>query len=70
MGRSLVRAAISHGDKVTAVGWSQVDDDAELQKWQDDDSIGLLCEVRVRETIEAVVKRSVKHWGHIDVVAK
>jgi NAD(P)-dependent dehydrogenase (short-subunit alcohol dehydrogenase family) len=65
-----VRAATAHGDKVTAVGWSQVDDFNELQSWQDTNSIGLLCDVRVRETIGAVIKKSIQHWGRIDVVAK
>jgi NAD(P)-dependent dehydrogenase (short-subunit alcohol dehydrogenase family) len=65
-----VRAATSHGDKVTSVGWTQEDDFKELQGWQDQNSIGLLCDVRVRETVDAVIRRSIEHWGRIDVIAK
>ena len=31
--------------------------------------LGLLCDVRVRETVKAVLERSVAHWGRIDVIA-
>jgi NAD(P)-dependent dehydrogenase (short-subunit alcohol dehydrogenase family) len=66
----LARAATSHGDKVTSVGWAQNDDHEELQNWQDANSIGLMCDVRVRESIDAVVKKSIEHWGRVDVIAK
>jgi NAD(P)-dependent dehydrogenase (short-subunit alcohol dehydrogenase family) len=66
----VVRAVTAHGDKVTAVGWSQADDPKELASWQNENSIGLLCDVRVRETVEAVIKKSLAHWGRIDIVAK
>ena len=31
--------------------------------------LGLLCDVRVRETVEAAVQRSISHWGRIDIIA-
>ncbi|KAF2669047.1 NAD(P)-binding protein [Microthyrium microscopicum] len=69
LGRSLVRAATSHGDKVTAVGWTQEDDFQELQSWQGPNSIGMLCDVRIRETVDRVTKKSIEHWGRVDVIA-
>jgi hypothetical protein len=65
-----VRAATFHGDKVTAVGWTQEDDYAELLSWQNNNSIGLLCDVRLRETIDKVLKKSIEHWGRIDIIAR
>ena len=31
--------------------------------------LGLLCDVRVRETVGAALQRSISHWGRIDVIA-
>jgi hypothetical protein len=70
LGRSLVRAVTAHGDKVTSVGWSQADDPQELASWQNENSIGLLCDVRVRESVDVAIKKSLCHWGRIDIVAK
>ncbi|KAF2404719.1 short chain dehydrogenase/reductase family protein [Trichodelitschia bisporula] len=69
LGRSLVRAAISHGDKVTSVGWTQEDSMEDVRGWQETNSISMLCDVRVRETVDAVIKKSIEHWGRIDVIA-
>jgi hypothetical protein len=51
------------------VGWSQADDPKELASWQNENSIGLLCDVRVRESVDVVIKKSLAHWGRIDIVA-
>ncbi|KAF1985904.1 NAD(P)-binding protein [Aulographum hederae CBS 113979] len=69
MGRSLVRSALEHGDKVTAVGWTQEHTIEQMKRWQMGNSLGLLCDVRVRETVEAVIKKSLSHWGKIDIIA-
>jgi hypothetical protein len=42
----------------------------EMQSWQESNSIGMLCDIRVRETVDAVIKKSIEHWGRIDVIAK
>lgn len=39
----------------------------QMQGWHER-CLGLLCDVRVRETVEAVVQRSIRHWGRVDVV--
>jgi NADP-dependent 3-hydroxy acid dehydrogenase YdfG len=70
MGRSLVRAATSHGDKVTSVGWTQEHSIKEMESWQERNSIGMLCDIRVRETVEEVVNKSIEHWGRVDIIAK
>lgn len=31
--------------------------------------LGLLCDVRIRDTVDAVLQRSIAHWGHIDIIA-
>lgn len=41
----------------------------QMEKWQEGNCLGLLCDVRVRETVDTVIKRSIKHWGHVDVIA-
>ncbi|ORY17665.1 hypothetical protein BCR34DRAFT_596834 [Clohesyomyces aquaticus] len=69
MGRSLVRAVLSHGDQCTAVGWTQENTVEQMEKWQDQNYLGLLCDVRVRETVDSVIHKSIERWGNIDVIA-
>lgn len=70
MGRALVRSALSHGDKVTAVGWSQEHGKEEMGRWQGENVQWMLCDVRIRETVERVISKSIEHWGQVDVIAK
>ena len=70
MGRSLVRAVLSHGDQCTAVGWTQENTVEQMERWQDRNCLGLLCDVRVRETVDVVMKKSIERWGGIDIIAK
>jgi NAD(P)-dependent dehydrogenase (short-subunit alcohol dehydrogenase family) len=42
----------------------------EMKSWMVDNSLGMLCDIRVRETVDAVIKKSISHWGKIDIVAK
>lgn len=67
MGRSIVKACISHGDKVTAVGRTGENTIAQMQGWHDSVQ-GALCDVRVPETVHAIFKKSIAQWGRIDVV--
>jgi NAD(P)-dependent dehydrogenase (short-subunit alcohol dehydrogenase family) len=39
-----------------------------MQEWQDERCLGLLCDVRVRETVDSVFKRSIEHWGKMDII--
>lgn len=71
MGRSVVKAALSHGDLVTAVGRTfetSTGDMAHLET-EHENCLGLLCDVRSRETVQAVITKSIEHWGRIDIVA-
>src|SRR5436190_7679420 len=71
MGRSLVKAAASHGDLVVAVGRSFEDTPAAMEKLreEDDHCLGLLCDVRARGTVQEVIDRSIAYWGRIDIIA-
>ena len=76
MGRSVVKAALHHNDLVTAVGRT-LDDTKEgirrmfphSPKYPANNLLCLLCDVRVRETVDAVIKKSIEHWGRIDIIA-
>ncbi|KAL1583755.1 hypothetical protein WHR41_07486 [Cladosporium halotolerans] len=67
IGRSLVKKALSHGDSVTAVGRTHENSLPQMQGWHER-CLGLLCDVRVRDTVAAVVKSSIERWGRIDIV--
>ncbi|GAB7355287.1 hypothetical protein MBLNU459_g5827t1 [Dothideomycetes sp. NU459] len=67
MGRSIVKACLSHGDKVTAVGRTGENSMAQMQGWHAS-CLGQLCDVRVVETVAAVLKKSIEHWGGVDVI--
>jgi len=41
-----------------------------MNKWQERNCLGLLCDVRVRETVDHVIRKSIDHWGHVDIIAK
>ena len=78
-----MKAALAHNDCVTAVGRVFHDSLASVQELQPprpslakDKSRGssrpvllpLLCDIRIRETVDSVVKASLSHWGKIDVI--
>ncbi|KAI9714884.1 MAG: hypothetical protein M1820_000173 [Bogoriella megaspora] len=67
MGGSVARTALAHGDKVTAVGRTSENSAEQMKGWHEN-CLGLLCDVRVRETVDAVIKHSIEHWGKIDVI--
>jgi NAD(P)-dependent dehydrogenase (short-subunit alcohol dehydrogenase family) len=69
IGRSLVKAALNHGDKVTAVGRVTENTRQQMQGWHED-CVGDLCDVRIRESVETVIRASAAHWGRIDIIVK
>ena len=78
MGRSVVKAALLHNDLVTAVGRTFENTLESMRNWSTASSqspssssncLGLLCDVRVRETVDAVIQKSIAHWGRIDIIA-
>lgn len=70
MGRSLVKCALSRGDLVTAVGRTfETTPEAMAQQHPPPTSLGLLCDVRARDSVARVIERTLQHFGRIDVVA-
>ncbi|KAI7649173.1 NAD(P)-binding protein, partial [Hortaea werneckii] len=67
IGRSLVKAALSHGDLVAAVGRTMENSMAQMQGWHDNCE-GMLCDVRVRETVRACIHRCLQRFGRIDII--
>jgi NAD(P)-dependent dehydrogenase (short-subunit alcohol dehydrogenase family) len=71
MGRSLVKCAISKGDSVAIVGrlYETTAEDMDAMARSQTDCLGALCDVRSRESVCKVVRSTLEHFGHIDVVA-
>ncbi|KAI7301536.1 NAD(P)-binding protein, partial [Hortaea werneckii] len=69
IGRSLVKAALSHGDLVAAVGRTMENSMAQMQGWHGNCE-GMLCDVRVRETVRACIHRCLQRFGRIDIIVK
>ncbi|RMD44377.1 hypothetical protein DV735_g666, partial [Chaetothyriales sp. CBS 134920] len=72
MGRSICRAAIEHGDSVCCVGQANSDTAASMANWYPncpERYAGLLCDVRIRDTVEAAIQDCIKAFGRLDIVA-
>ncbi|KAF8457232.1 hypothetical protein BGX38DRAFT_1086497 [Terfezia claveryi] len=67
LGRSICRNALEMGDNVTAVG-RDVDGEQVMQNWHARCQ-GLVCDVKVRRTLEEVIEKARAKWGRIDVIA-
>ncbi len=71
MGHSVALTALAHGDKITAVGRTHENSLEQMQSgWHESNCLGLLCDVRVRDTVDAVIQQSLAHWGRIDIIVK
>lgn len=71
MGRSLVKNALNRNDLVAAVGRTFENTPESMQELESshENCLGLLCDVRVRETVKRAVDRTIAHFGRIDVIA-
>ncbi|EER28993.1 hypothetical protein D8B26_000732 [Coccidioides posadasii str. Silveira] len=71
MGRSLVKSALAHNDLVAAVGRTFENSPAYMARLQTENRncLGLLCDVRARETVQAAIDQTIAHFGRIDVIA-
>ncbi|KAL9048856.1 MAG: hypothetical protein Q9206_005815, partial [Seirophora lacunosa] len=72
IGRSVAKAALSHNDLVTAVGRLHEDTIAAVEssfRPFHQHCLPLLCDVRIRSTVDAVIEQSIAHFGRIDVIA-
>lgn len=70
MGRSVTKAALNHGDNVAAVGKTLENTMAQMQGWHEERCLGLLCDVRVAETVKVVVDKCIERFGGVDIVVK
>lgn len=68
MGRSLTKACLNQNDLVTAVGRTYENTPASMQNWHPTNCHGLLCDVRSRSSVAAVIASTLAHFGRIDVV--
>ncbi|OTB17674.1 hypothetical protein K445DRAFT_315417 [Daldinia sp. EC12] len=68
MGRSLVKCALARGDLVTDVGRTFESSPEEMAGLHEN-CLGLLCDVRARQSVAQVVERTLDRFGRIDVVA-
>ncbi|KAL8916972.1 MAG: hypothetical protein Q9208_008227 [Pyrenodesmia sp. 3 TL-2023] len=72
IGRSIVKVALFHNDLVIAVGQEHEDTIPSMQSsFQSslDHCLPLLCDVRVRPTVDAVIQQAIAHLGRIDIIA-
>nr|POE56800.1 putative oxidoreductase [Quercus suber] len=67
IGRSLAQSALAHGDRVAAVGRTLENTLEQMRGWHER-CLGLLCDVRVRETVEECLRRTTQAWGRIDII--
>lgn len=64
-----MKAALSHGDNVAAVGRTMENTVEQMQGWHER-CLGLLCDVRVRETVGTVIKKTISHFSRVDIIVK
>ncbi|CAG8902046.1 unnamed protein product [Penicillium egyptiacum] len=69
MGRSLVKTALTNNDLVAAVGRTYENSPAAMKELESANCIGLLCDVRARETVKRVIDQTITHFGRIDIIA-
>ncbi|KAF9883308.1 hypothetical protein FE257_003766 [Aspergillus nanangensis] len=71
MGRSLVKTALSRDDLVSAVGRTFENSPECMKKLEEEheNCLGLLCDVRARETVKRVIDRTIERFGRIDIIA-
>ncbi|KAJ5518370.1 Short-chain dehydrogenase/reductase SDR [Penicillium expansum] len=69
MGRSLVKTALANNDLVAAVGRTYENSPEAMKELESPNCIGLLCDVRARETVKRVIDQTITHFGRIDIIA-
>lgn len=69
MGRSLVKCALARGDFVCAVGRTfETSPESMAAQHAGPNSLGLLCDVRARESVTTAIERARARFGRLDVV--
>lgn len=68
MGRSLVKCALARNDLVTDVGRT-FETTPEAMDRGTQSCLGMLCDVRARQSVARVVEKTLERFGRIDVIA-
>lgn len=68
MGRSLVKCALGHGDRVTTVG-RVFESTPESMQQKDENCLGLLCDVRDAASVTRVFEQTLERFGRVDCIA-
>ncbi|KAI1431612.1 hypothetical protein GGR50DRAFT_678659 [Xylaria sp. CBS 124048] len=68
MGRSLVKCALARNDLVTDVGRTFETTPESIARGRKN-CLGMLCDVRARQSVAHVVKKTLEFFGRIDVIA-
>jgi len=71
MGLSLVKSAMSHGDRVCAVGRQLEDTLSSMRSGYPDNPnyLGLLCDVRIQRSVQHVFEQALQYFMDIDIIA-
>ncbi|KAL2156107.1 hypothetical protein VTH82DRAFT_852 [Thermothelomyces myriococcoides] len=69
MGRSLVKAALGHGDLVTTVGRVLETSPEAMAALNSERCLGQLCDVRDSASVARVIDRTLERFGRIDCIA-
>ncbi|KAI0526350.1 hypothetical protein F5B22DRAFT_641498 [Xylaria bambusicola] len=68
MGRSLVKCALARNDLVTDVGRT-FETSPESMDRGTQNCLGMLCDVRARQSVASVIEKTLERFGRIDVIA-
>ncbi|KAI3343699.1 hypothetical protein F4824DRAFT_18017 [Ustulina deusta] len=68
MGRSLVKCALARNDIVTDVGRT-FETSPESMERETQNCLGMLCDVRARQSVACVIEKTLERFGRIDVIA-
>ncbi|KAI0440839.1 hypothetical protein F4803DRAFT_525565 [Xylaria telfairii] len=68
MGRSLVKCALARNDLVTDVGRTFETSPAAMERGTEN-YLGMLCDVRARQSVANVMDKTLERFGRIDVIA-
>ncbi|KAK4114057.1 NAD(P)-binding protein [Canariomyces notabilis] len=69
MGRSLVKAALAHGDLVTTVGRVFETTPEAMAQLNSETCLGQLCDVRDGASVRRVMERTLERFGRVDCIA-
>ncbi|KAF6831509.1 retinol dehydrogenase 8 (short-chain dehydrogenase) [Colletotrichum musicola] len=69
MGRSLVKCALGRGDLVTSVGRVFETSPEDMTAQDNESCLGLLCDVRAKDSVARVISRTLDRFLRVDVVA-